>query len=283
MKPSVATSHEHQTDTSGFPSPWSEFSKKEFIMLNFLSFFLLPQIAAKMPHIWLTSLWRTYTIFIFLILITAAVAAPCQNDQYWNPMKDTCIQCKLCGDQEFVVRPCQPHMDTICGDIKDFKFNWNWLERSDVRADEVDYKEVSSTFLIITLCVVASTFILLQERRRDREEQEEAELQDEHASEIVTQWQIVSLIIAVTACLFFFITVAFISLNHTRQWRRIEKHFDAGNYLAFIFNLSLHIWGFNLLVMSVLCMAYSNIPSWHNMTRDDLCCDWEENGIQFRV
>lgn len=74
-------------------------------------------------------------------------------------MKDTCIQCKLCGDQEFVVRPCQPHMDTICGDIKDFKFNWNWLERSDVRADEIEYKEVSLN-ISYNDSVDASTFIL---------------------------------------------------------------------------------------------------------------------------
>jgi hypothetical protein len=41
-------------------------------------------------------------------------------------------------------------------------------------------------------------------------------------------WQAASLALAVIACLLFFIAAAVISINHARQWRRIEKHFDAG-------------------------------------------------------
>lgn len=40
-------------------------------------------------------------------------------------------------------------------------------------------------------------------------------------------WQAASLLLAIIGCLMFFFAAAIIALNQTRQWKRIEKHFDA--------------------------------------------------------
>lgn len=46
--------------------------------------------------------------------------------------------------------------------------------------------------------------------------------------EAIWDWEIISLVLAVAACLMFFIGTALISVNYIRQWRRIKKEFDTG-------------------------------------------------------
>lgn len=48
--------------------------------------------------------------------------------------------------------------------------------------------------------------------------------------EVIWDWQLVTLMLAVAACLMFFIGTAFISINYIRQWRRIKKQFDTGKF-----------------------------------------------------
>lgn len=50
----------------------------------------------------------------------------------------------------------------------------------------------------------------------------------ENTEEILWDWQAASLLLAIIGCLMFFFAAAIIALNQTRQWKRIEKHFDAG-------------------------------------------------------
>lgn len=45
---------------------------------------------------------------------------------------------------------------------------------------------------------------------------------------LLWDWQLISLILAVAACLLFFTVTAIISINYVRQWRKIKKQFDTG-------------------------------------------------------
>lgn len=46
--------------------------------------------------------------------------------------------------------------------------------------------------------------------------------------EEILDWQMVTLILAVAACLMFFVGTAIISINYVKQWRKIKKEFDTG-------------------------------------------------------
>lgn len=56
--------------------------------------------------------------------------------------------------------------------------------------------------------------------------------------ELLWDWQIISVILAVAACLLFFIVTAVISINYVRQWRKIKKQFDTGELTDYV-NFSL--------------------------------------------
>lgn len=50
---------------------------------------------------------------------------------------------------------------------------------------------------------------------------------------LLWDWQLITLILAFIACLLFFIVTAIISINYVRQWRKIKKEFDTGEFLSF--------------------------------------------------
>lgn len=53
---------------------------------------------------------------------------------------------------------------------------------------------------------------------------------------LLWDWQLITLILAIIACLLFFIVTAIISINYVRQWRKIKKQFDTGKFLiSFLF------------------------------------------------
>jgi hypothetical protein len=65
--------------------------------------------------------------------------------------------------------------------------------------------------------------ISTRETMRDRQNvvREEEEL-------LVWDWQLISLVLAILACLLFFTVTAIISISYVRQWRKIKKQFDTG-------------------------------------------------------
>lgn len=70
----------------------------------------------------------------------------------------------------------------------------------------------------------------LQERRKEADGVEGYRRVVPAASteEILWDWQVASLLLAIIGCLLFLLAAACVALNQSRQWRRIEKHFDAG-------------------------------------------------------
>lgn len=114
---------------------------------------------------------------------------------------DDCVACSKCNKHEIVIRPCQPHIDTLCKALKTFEMDW-----SKVTASEKPSRHYHQP-TIVSLSAQASA---LQE------------------AEVIWDWQLVSLILAIVACLLFFVGTAFISINYIRQWRKIKKQFDTG-------------------------------------------------------
>jgi flagellar biosynthesis/type III secretory pathway M-ring protein FliF/YscJ len=59
---------------------------------------------------------------------------------------------------------------------------------------------------------------------------------------LLWDWQMISLVLAIIACLLFFIVTAIISINYVRQWRKIKKQFDTGTYTLFLSFLNMMKW-----------------------------------------
>lgn len=157
-------------------------------------------------------------VVAFMAVLTA-VQAVCDPEQWWNPEREACVPCRVCGEQQLVLRPCQEYMDTVCGTMKDLDMDLAQLARTEAHHEQRHWKE---------------------ERRKDGHHQQQQDHHQQHqqqhqvarqrkenTEEIMWDWQAASLLLAIIGCLLFFFAAAIIALNQMRQWRRIEKHFDA--------------------------------------------------------
>lgn len=45
---------------------------------------------------------------------------------------------------------------------------------------------------------------------------------------LLWDWQLITLILAITACFLFFAVTVIVSINYVRQWRKIKEQFDTG-------------------------------------------------------
>uniref|UniRef100_A0A182R0Y5 TNFR-Cys domain-containing protein n=1 Tax=Anopheles farauti TaxID=69004 RepID=A0A182R0Y5_9DIPT len=130
------------------------------------------------------------------LLVEAAV---CKSQQHWwNPAVQECVPCRVCATNQIVIRPCQDHMDAACGTLKDLTGptgHHHWSEEH--------RKEGGDGVRRVVGPPPTST------------------------EEILWDWQVASLLLAIIGCLLFLLAAACVALNQSRQWRRIEKHFDA--------------------------------------------------------
>ncbi|XP_049529875.1 tumor necrosis factor receptor superfamily member wengen [Anopheles darlingi] len=162
---------------------------------------------------------------------TAVLAAACQPRQTrWDAVAGGCVPCQVCANHEIVLRPCQDYMDTVCGTMKDLAASNRHL-RSHLpplpdlppsSSPEQDGSDVSSDGV---RAVHGSNHHWKQERQKENGVQLHRKRTD--TEEILWDWQIASLLLAVIGCLLFLLAAACVALNQSRQWRRIEKHFDA--------------------------------------------------------
>lgn len=68
----------------------------------------------------------------FLLPFCTAVLCPV-GQQYWSTESESCVNCSKCDTQarQVVIRPCQGHLDTLCGPISDLNIDWSWLTKKD--------------------------------------------------------------------------------------------------------------------------------------------------------
>lgn len=156
-----------------------------------------------------TSYLKFNRITSSLLLVLLATLIPislasstCSRHEYWDMTLDQCVLCTKCNQHEIVIRPCQRHMDTVCKPLNSVEIDW-----SKSLATDRSTKHHPHHLQVETYTAEASTL---------------------SEDELIWDWQMVSLILAVAACLTFFIGTALISINYVRQWRKIKKQFDNG-------------------------------------------------------
>lgn len=139
-----------------------------------------------------------------LLLVLLATLIPlslatstCSHLEYWDMESGECVPCTKCNQHQIVVRPCQRHMDTLCKPLNSIEIDWS--------------KSMAN-------------------HHQQHTETMSAQAATQREEEVIWDWQLVTLMLAVAACLMFFIGTAFISINYIRQWRRIKKQFDTGEF-----------------------------------------------------
>lgn len=138
-------------------------------------------------------------VLLATLIPLSLAASTCSKHEYWD--SNDCVACTKCGHREIVVRPCQPHMDTLCKPLNSIEIDWNRslaTEKTHPRHHHVHHQTIQAQASTLT------------------------------EDELVWDWQMVSLVLAVAACLLFFIGTAVIAINYIRQWRKIKKQFDNG-------------------------------------------------------
>lgn len=52
----------------------------------------------------------------------------CPTTHWLSTARNACVPCTECADdRSIVLRPCQPHRDTVCGTLNDLEFEWSWM------------------------------------------------------------------------------------------------------------------------------------------------------------
>lgn len=79
-------------------------------------------------------------LIYLIILLTGiqSIEAFCDEHHWWQEQFGACIPCTVCEDgrqQSIVLRPCQPHSDTICGTLDDVEVELDWLKAAAVAAE----------------------------------------------------------------------------------------------------------------------------------------------------
>lgn len=80
--------------------------------------------------------------------------AICPSSHWLNSALDACEPCTECVDERSIVlRPCQPHRDTVCGTLNDLEFEWSWMAPPvlDASVNQDDWNEVSYLMKITIL------------------------------------------------------------------------------------------------------------------------------------
>ena len=156
------------------------------------------------------SMFNQIALSLLLVLLATLIpislaSSTCSRHEYWDMTLDQCVLCTKCNQHEIVIRPCQRHMDTVCKLLNSVEIDWSKSLATDRSSKHHPHHLQEETYT--------------------------AEASTLSEDELIWDWQMVSLILAVTACLTFFIGTALISINYIRQWRKIKKQFDNGKFI----------------------------------------------------
>lgn len=192
-----------------------------------------------------------------LILLTGVqlIDAFCDEHQWWQEQLGQCIPCTVCDKSESIVlRPCQPHSDTVCGTLDDVEVELDWLKAAAVAAE---HKQVSyfQRFQFLFLQHIFFNFLfrwtqfdcrwifielwkdefhfmfLVLYCQQSENHQHLGVIEKATSTMLMWDWQSLSLALAGLMCLLFFIVAACIYWQHSHYWKKLEqmeKRYNAG-------------------------------------------------------
>lgn len=168
-------------------------------------------------------------VVTLLTVLVGPVDAVCDPDRWWNPERSECVPCRVCDGQQLVMRPCQEYMDTVCGTMKDLDMDLaaGLARPKEEHGDQQRHFKEERRKDGGAHHRSHGGHDAAQQRHQQHPQQSSSSRHQESTEDIMWDWQAASLLLAIIGCLLFFFAAALIALNQTRQWKRIEKHFDA--------------------------------------------------------
>ncbi|XP_076233998.1 tumor necrosis factor receptor superfamily member wengen [Calliopsis andreniformis] len=162
--------------------------------------------------------------------------------EFWSVERATCWPCTRCAP-EFTLSPCAIYKDAICGPLSALELDWSFLStrkrpENGQRSLEAVTSKVLWRFPDLEQQQIRQESKDFVERVGKLERSIELKRKDESVSEprpretftaeerILWDWQTGALILAVCACILFFLVAGCSALVYARQWRRIKKNFE---------------------------------------------------------
>lgn len=167
-------------------------------------------------------------LLLVLSLTGLSSASPCpRGKQYLETNLQQCINCTLCDREKglVVLRSCDVHKDTLCGPIEKLKILMEHPHRR--RHDRHKEKHPRR----------------YEDNSHEKLGENAAELRDatfrvggseapfSNAETLMYDWQDITLIMGVLACIVFFLVITLYSLHQAKQWRKLKENFDAGELI----------------------------------------------------
>ncbi|XP_029037539.1 tumor necrosis factor receptor superfamily member wengen [Osmia bicornis bicornis] len=187
-------------------------------------------------------------LLLLLLLLVGSRKAGCSTSaprypvckpgfEFWSVERDTCWPCTRCAP-EFTLSPCTIYKDAICGPLSALELDWSFLSTkkrpetgqrsleavtskmfwrfSDL--DQEQIREESNDFVgrVENLERNIKKQTVNEPRRRETSSEEK----------ILWDWQTGALILAICACILFFLVAGCSALVYARQWRRMKKNFE---------------------------------------------------------
>ncbi|XP_011299302.1 uncharacterized protein wgn [Fopius arisanus] len=169
--------------------------------------------------------------------------------EFWSTDKSGCTPCTKCAP-EFTISPCAVHKDAICGPLSALELDWSFLgnrRKSDIN-QRLDVTE-KMMWRVSNVDGRPETLRSSESRREIDDELSASGLDDDEGlidpqqlqispevpkerrssndnDHLPWDWQTSALVLAVCACIVFFMVAGCSALIYVRQWRRMKRNFQ---------------------------------------------------------
>ncbi|XP_033205395.1 tumor necrosis factor receptor superfamily member wengen [Bombus vancouverensis nearcticus] len=193
---------------------------------------------------------RAYLLAVLLLLVglrkagcsTSAPRYPvCKPGfEFWSVERATCWPCTRCAP-EFTLSPCAIYKDAICGPLSALELDWSFLStRKRPETGQRSLEAVTSKMLWRFPDLDQQQ---IRQESKDFADNSQQDIQSKTKNQVLNEspyprsaatskerilwdWQTVALILAVCACILFFLVAGCSALVYARQWRRMKKNFE---------------------------------------------------------
>ncbi|XP_006621054.1 tumor necrosis factor receptor superfamily member wengen isoform X1 [Apis dorsata] len=192
---------------------------------------------------------RGYLLAVLLLLVSLRKAG-CSTSvprypvckpgfEFWSIEHATCLPCTRCAP-DFTLSPCAIYKDAICGPLSALELDWSFL--STRKRPEIGQRSLEAVTSKMLWRFPDLDQQQIRQESKDFIDNSEQDIQWETKNEalnephprsttiskerILWDWQTVALILAVCACILFFLVAGCSALVYARQWRRMKKNFE---------------------------------------------------------
>ncbi|KAF7991440.1 hypothetical protein HCN44_008752 [Aphidius gifuensis] len=188
---------------------------------------------------------RSYKLISRLLTVCLVLLLICQytnqhpickpSHEYWSSELSSCINCTKCAP-EFTISPCAIDKNSVCGPLSALELDWSFLKNrrktnninlqlnDDNNHPESLKKNYNDNLSHSSINNDYSQFDDLQKLQILPEVPNDRQIDDSYY--LPWDWQTSVLVLAVIACIIFFMVAGCSALIYVRQWRQMKRNFE---------------------------------------------------------